>query len=66
MDPLRIDETPKPIPGISCSVTNCAYHSGQTQCVARKIAVGPSNATACTDTICATFKLKEEGQQDQQ
>lgn len=60
MDPIRVDEHPKPIKGISCSVVNCAYHDGQTHCVAGKIAVGPSNATACRDTVCATFKLKDE------
>ncbi|PKM63139.1 MAG: hypothetical protein CVU97_01935 [Firmicutes bacterium HGW-Firmicutes-21] len=60
MDHIRIDEHPKPIRGISCSVTNCFYHDGQTHCVAGKIAVGPSTATASRDTICATFKLREE------
>ncbi|HAN20575.1 MAG: hypothetical protein A2Y15_00940 [Clostridiales bacterium GWF2_36_10] len=63
MDPIIIDEDPKPIKGISCSVTNCQYHDGRTQCVAGKIAVGPSSATASRDTLCATFKFKEE--QDQ-
>jgi len=62
MDPIKIDEHPKPIKGISCSVTNCVYHDGKTSCHAGKIAVGPSSATACRDTLCATFKLKEEDQ----
>jgi hypothetical protein len=59
MDPIRIDENPKPIKGISCSVMNCAYHDGKTQCTAGKIAVGPSSAVSSSDTLCATFELKE-------
>jgi len=62
MDPIMIDEVPKPIKGIACSVENCHYHDGDTQCIAGKIAVGPSSATACRDTLCATFKVKEEDQ----
>ncbi|HOJ48564.1 MAG TPA: DUF1540 domain-containing protein [Bacillota bacterium] len=62
MDPIRIDEHPKPIKGISCSVKNCVYHDGKTQCTAGKIAVGPSNAVTSGDTLCATFQLKETDQ----
>lgn len=63
MDPVRINDIPKPIKGISCSVTNCQYHDGQAHCIAKNIAVGPSTATACRDTICATFKFKEDQNQ---
>ena len=46
--------------GISCDVKNCAYHEGDCHCTAEKIAVGPSFASSSTDTVCATFKQKEE------
>ena len=62
MAPIKIGDVPKPIKGISCSVSNCHYHDGNTLCLAGKIAVGPSSATACKDTLCATFKMKEEDQ----
>lgn len=44
--------------GVTCDVHNCAYHDGENYCTAEKIAVGPSFATSCTDTVCATFKMK--------
>lgn len=44
--------------GISCDVKNCVYHDGDNYCTAGKIAVGPSYATSCTDTVCATFKQR--------
>ena len=50
--------TTKKNKGISCDVKNCTYHEGECTCTADKIAVGPSYATSCTDTVCATFKQK--------
>ena len=44
--------------GVRCDVINCVYHDGDDHCVAEKISVGPSYATSCTDTVCATFKQK--------
>jgi hypothetical protein len=49
----------KKIKGISCDVKNCEYNSGDESCGAGHIAVGPSFATSCSDTICVTFKQKE-------
>ncbi|MBR5221780.1 MAG: DUF1540 domain-containing protein [Clostridia bacterium] len=46
------------IKGISCDVRNCVYHDSDCYCTAEKIAVGPSYATSCTDTVCATFKQR--------
>ena len=46
--------------GVICDVRNCAYHDGDNHCTASKIAVGPSVATSCTDTVCATFKQKNQ------
>ena len=51
-------KSPKHIKGISCDVKNCVYHDSDCYCTADKIAVGPSYATSCTDTVCATFKQK--------
>ena len=50
------DGEPEHIQGIACNVKNCAYHDGETYCTAGKINVGPSFASSCTDTVCATFK----------
>lgn len=44
--------------GVSCDVKNCTYHDGENYCTAEQIAVGPSYATSCTDTVCATFRPK--------
>ena len=51
--------TCKHIKGVNCDVKNCAYHDGDSYCTADKIAVGPSYACTCTDTVCATFKSRE-------
>ena len=59
MDAITFNQTPKHNRGISCSVTNCAYHDGVHYCTAGKIAVGPSSATNSTETICATFRPKK-------
>ena len=48
------------IKGVVCDVRNCTYHDGDNYCTADKIAVGPSFATSCTDTVCASFKLKDQ------
>ncbi len=50
---------PKHIRGIKCDVRNCAYHDGDSFCTAKTIAIGPSYAKACADTVCATFKPRE-------
>lgn len=59
-DEFRTEErkAPKHIRGVSCDVKNCVYHDGDSYCTADRVAVGPSYATACTDTVCATFKQK--------
>lgn len=46
--------------GIVCDVKNCKYHVDGCYCCADKIAVGPSSAVTSADTVCATFKPKEE------
>lgn len=50
----------KPIKGIKCDVKNCVYHDKGNCCTAGEIAVGPSYAVSSSETICATFKPKDE------
>ncbi|MFA6729381.1 MAG: DUF1540 domain-containing protein [Eubacteriales bacterium] len=47
--------------GITCSVKTCHYNDANGHCTAEKIAVGPSSASCCTDTVCATFKSRDIG-----
>lgn len=49
----------KHIKGIKCDVRNCHYHSGECYCTAEQIAVGPSSADCSGETLCVTFKPKE-------
>ncbi|MBQ4648202.1 MAG: DUF1540 domain-containing protein [Clostridia bacterium] len=49
----------KPIKGVNCAVKNCQYHDGETNCTAGCVAVGPSNACCSSETVCATFRVKE-------
>lgn len=46
----------KPIKGVVCDVVKCAYHDGIGHCTAKQISIGPIEATACSDTVCVTFK----------
>lgn len=45
---------------IGCDVLNCYYHDTSNYCTADHINVGPISAQSSADTICATFKPKEE------
>lgn len=45
---------------IGCDVKNCHYHDSSNYCTAEQINVGPVSAATSADTICATFKPKEE------
>lgn len=46
------------IKGINCDVKNCVYHDGECNCTADRVAVGPTYASSCSDTVCATFRPK--------
>lgn len=52
-------EKPSKDTGIVCDVKNCVYHDGEHTCRAENISIGPTYATDCTETVCATFKAKE-------
>lgn len=59
MNDISFNQIPKHIQGISCSVSNCAYHDGVHYCTANGIMVGPSTAKNAAQTVCATFKPKQ-------
>ncbi len=61
MNEISFNQVPKHIHGISCSVTGCAYHDGVHYCTAPQVSVGPSTASCCSQTVCATFKPKQFG-----
>ena len=52
-----MENTNHAIPGIMCSVEQCAYHAQDNKCTASRIEVG-SSASCCSscDTECVTFK----------
>ena len=51
---------PAHIKGVACDVRSCTYHDEDNYCTASRITVGPTYATSCTDTVCATFKPKSK------
>ena len=51
-------EGKKKLRGVVCDVKNCVYNDQHSYCTAEKIAVGPTYATSCTDTVCATFRQR--------
>ena len=50
----------KRIDGIVCDAKHCMYHDMSNNCCAGKIAVGPASAQSSGETVCATFKPREE------
>ena len=55
----NLNNPPKHIRGLVCSVKNCEYHDSEGFCTANTINVGPGYAESCTDTVCATFKARK-------
>ena len=53
------DKSKKPIKGVICDAVNCEYNTGDGECHAKQISVGPLYASSCTDTVCATFRKRE-------
>ncbi len=53
---------------IKCSVDECHYHHGKYTCTARTIEVGncKPTTTRCDDTLCGTFRVREESYPDVQ
>lgn len=54
----NMNNPPRHIKGIACSVKNCKYNGGEGYCTAESVSIGPGYAESCTDTACATFKKK--------
>ncbi len=50
----------KCIKGVSCDACQCVYHGKNNTCHAKEIAVGPHNASSSYETVCATFKARED------
>ena len=49
---------------IKCSVSSCAYHSGQQHCCTLdeiKVGCTTNNVATCASTECASFKLGNHG-----
>ncbi len=46
--------------GVNCAVHTCCYHDGKCGCTAKTVSIGPSNAIECRETVCATFKKRED------
>ncbi len=46
--------------GVTCNVEHCYYNDCDTHCTAHQISVGPCNASCSENTLCATFKPKED------
>lgn len=51
----------KKIKGITCDVKGCEYNDGKNECTAGHISVGPTDACCSDETVCATFRPKNEG-----
>ncbi len=50
----------KHLKGVSCDACQCVHHGKENTCHAKEIAVGPHNASCSYETVCATFKAKED------
>ena len=48
------------IKGITCDVVTCQYHTGEGNCTAGHIKVGPHQAEVSRETLCTTFKNRTE------
>lgn len=48
-----------PIQGVKCEVINCSYNVKGQKCDAGEIEVGPGPADCCSETNCATFRIKD-------
>lgn len=50
----------KHLKGVSCDACQCVHHGEKNTCCASEIAVGPHNASSSGETVCATFKAKND------
>lgn len=57
---MEKEKNAKPLKGVSCDVCQCVHHGKNSTCCAQEIAVGPHNASSSYETVCATFKAKDD------
>ena len=50
----------KHLKGVSCDACQCVHHGAHNTCHAAEITVGPHNASCSYETVCATFKAKDD------
>ncbi len=51
-----VKKTDKPLPGVSCSVTNCMYNGGHMNCEAASIEVTSCDPVQQCSVQCKTFQ----------
>lgn len=54
------DKSKKALRGVRCDAMNCEYNTGNGECHAKQISIGPVYADACTDTVCASFLCRRD------
>lgn len=47
-------------PGISCLAKYCSHHCGAIGCTAQNVAIGTTHAAHNDETMCHTFKERQE------
>ncbi len=52
----EVKKTDKALSGISCTVTNCMYHGGRTDCEAASIEVTTCDPIQQCSVQCKTFR----------
>lgn len=45
---------------ILCDAKNCVYHTTDSKCTASSIKVANKDACSCSETCCATFKIRDD------
>ena len=50
----------KELKGVVCDASMCVHHGWGNTCHAKEISVGPHSACCTSETVCATFKPKND------
>ena len=50
----------KELKGVNCDAYLCVHHGENNSCHAKCISVGPHSASCTSETVCATFKQKDD------
>ena len=54
------ENTMRELKGVNCDAVQCVHHGKNNTCHAKGISVGPHSAESVNETVCATFKAKED------